>query len=291
MRVLIIGCGYVGFPLGEKLARAGHHVFGLRRSVTAAGELKSAGILPLLGDVTKPQTLLDLPHQFDWVVNCAASGGGDAETYRQLYLEGNRNVIAWLTPAPPQKYIYTSSTSVYGQNDGSVVTENDPAEPESETGRILVATENLLLAAGKKNFPVSILRLSGIYGPQRGYWLKQFLRGATRIEADAGEYVNMIHREDVIGAIVAALERAPENSLFNASDNEPVTRGAFCGWLAERLGLPEPEFVPTPGAENRKRGASNKRVSNEQLRRRLAYEFKYPTFREGYAAELAGLGR
>ena len=94
MRVLIVGCGYVGLPLGAELARRGHAVSGLRRS--AAAELRAAGIEPLPADVTRAETLRNLRRDFDWVVNCAASGGGSAEDYRQLYLEGNRNLVSWL---------------------------------------------------------------------------------------------------------------------------------------------------------------------------------------------------
>ena len=91
MRVLIIGCGYAGLPLGAELVRQGHEVFGLRR--TAPEELRAAGIEPLTADISRPDTLAKLPHDFDWVVNCAASGGGSADDYRTLYLEGNRNVV------------------------------------------------------------------------------------------------------------------------------------------------------------------------------------------------------
>ena len=118
MRVLIVGCGYVGLPLGTELVRQGHEVFGLRRSVAAEIELKSAGIFPLFADITKLEELEKLPCRFDWVVNCVAAGG-DAENYRQVYLQGTKNLIEWLAPNPPQKFVYTSSTSVYAQNDGS----------------------------------------------------------------------------------------------------------------------------------------------------------------------------
>src|ERR1041385_181617 len=108
MRVLIVGCGYVGLPLGKQLVRQGHEVFGLRRSTLADDELKTAHVKPLHADITKPDDLKKLPHDFDWVVNCAASGGGSAEDYRRLYLTGNRNLVEWLLPTPPRKYLYTS---------------------------------------------------------------------------------------------------------------------------------------------------------------------------------------
>ena len=108
MRALIVGCGYVGLPLGAELARLGHQVFGLRRSISADDQLKTAGITPLHADITQPATLEKLPRDFDWVVNCVASGGGGVEDYRQLYLQGMRNLIAWLTaghkPAPRLVY-------------------------------------------------------------------------------------------------------------------------------------------------------------------------------------------
>src|ERR1035441_2917621 len=97
MRVLIVGCGYVGLPLGVELIRQGHEVFGLRRSASAENELKAAGIQPLLGDVTQPETLASLPHEFDGVVNCVSSTGGDAESYRQVYFPGMRHIVEWLT--------------------------------------------------------------------------------------------------------------------------------------------------------------------------------------------------
>src|SRR5437868_637897 len=90
MRVLIIGAGYVGLPLAAELARRGHDVSSLRRTPPPA--LQTAGIKSLCADITQPGTLAKLPGDFDWIVNCVASGGGGAEDYRQVYLEGMRNV-------------------------------------------------------------------------------------------------------------------------------------------------------------------------------------------------------
>ncbi len=287
MRVLIVGCGYVGLPLGAELVRQGHEVFGLRRSALAETELKAAGITPLLADITRPETLAPLPRDFDWVVNCTASGGGGAEDYRKIYLEGNRNLMAWLAGSPLKKFIYTSSTSVYGQNDGSVVTEQSPVEPDAPTSRILVATEKLLLAAvAERNFPAAILRVAGIYGPTRGHSFKAFLRGEARIEGDGARVLNMIHRDDVIGAIIAALRAAKPGEIYNAADHEPVSQLNFFKWLAAELKQPMPPVIPADAEAWRRRGVTNKQVSNARLRAELKYEFQFPDFRAGYAAEL-----
>jgi nucleoside-diphosphate-sugar epimerase len=289
MRVLIVGCGYVGLPLGIELVRQGHAVSGLRRSVAAETELKRVGIQPLHADITRPETLAELPHEFDWVVNCTASGGGDAENYRNIYLEGNRNLLAWLAPAPPKKFIYTSSTSVYAQNDGSVVTETSVTEPEALTTKILVETEKLLLAAAAKGFPAVILRVAGIYGPARGHAFKQYLRGEARIEGEGARWLNMIHRDDLVGVISAALERGTPGEVYNAVDNEPVTQLKFFEWLAGELQKPLPPRVTADTETWRKRGVTNKRVSNAKLRTELNHQFKFSNFRAGYAEELRQL--
>jgi nucleoside-diphosphate-sugar epimerase len=323
-KCLIVGCGYVGLPLGAELARQGHKVFGLRRSALAEAELKAAGIVPLRADVTQPETLAKLPRNFDWVVNCAASGGGSAEDYRKTYLEGNRNLLEWLANSPPKKFLYTSSTSVYGQNDGSIVTEQSPVEPAADTANVLVETEKLLLAAAhslnpslnptarergrrlnegesdsrgrsthqpwaKQNFPAVILRVAGIYGPGRGHWFKQFLRGEARLDGSGSRWLNMMHRDDVIGVIIAALERGAPGEIYNAADNEPVTQFELFKWFAAKLNRPMPPSVPADAELWRMRGITNKRVSNSKLLTDLKYEFRYPDFRSGYAAEIARL--
>lgn len=290
MRVLIVGCGYVGVPLGTELAGLGHQVFGLRRSALADAELRAAGISPLHADITRPETLANLPRDFDWVVNCTASGGGTADDYRRVYLKGTRNLHAWLASAPPQRFVYTSSTGVYGQNDGSLVTEDSPAEPPGETGRVLVETEQVLReAAHARDLPAVILRVAGIYGPGRGFYFRNLVRGEARIEGEGRRFVNMIHRDDVVRAIIAALERGQLGEVYNACDDEPATQRDVYAWLAQQLNLPLPPSVPEDPDAPRKRGVTNKRISNQRLRAELGCVLKYPTFRDGYAVELARL--
>jgi nucleoside-diphosphate-sugar epimerase len=292
MKCLIVGCGYVGLPLGAELVRLGHEVAGLRRQASAENELKAAGIRPLVGDVTRPESLARLPHAFDWVVNCVASGGGTAEEYRRIYLQGTRHLMEWLSATPPQKFVYTGSTSVYGQTDGSPVEESSPTEPVVETAKVLRETEKLLLtAAGERKFPAVILRVAGIYGPDRGHAFKQFLKNEARIEGAGSRFLNMIHRDDLIGCLIAVLKSGRAGEIYNTVDDEPVTQANFFQWLAEELGREPPPMVPENPEADRKRGVTNKRVSNRKLKMELGHQFKYPNFRIGYSAEILRLER
>lgn len=286
MRVLIVGCGYVGMRLGADLSRLGHEVIGVRRSPEGAGELTSAGIAPVVADVTKPLELARLPGPFDWVVNAVSSTRGGVEEYRQVYLEGMRNLLHAFAAAPPRKFVFTSSTSVYGQMDGSVVDESAATEPESETSRVLVEAEQLLLEAWRaRGFSAMVLRVAGIYGPGRGHLLQQFLRGEARLEGDGSRLINMIHVEDVVGAVIAALENGNPGEIYNVADDEAVSHAEFFRWLSARLGNTMPPTAAGLEIAPRKRAATHKRVLSSKLKA-AGWRLKYPTFCEGYTAEL-----
>jgi nucleoside-diphosphate-sugar epimerase len=292
MRVLIVGCGYVGIPLGAELVKLGHEVFGLRRSADGDAELTAAGIQPLVGDITRAEDLAKLPGPFDWVVNTVSSSKGGEEEYRQVYLQGTRNLIEWLGPTALKKYVYTSSTSVYGQTDGSVVKETSPTEPASATSKLLVETENLLIhAAQSAKFPAVVLRVAGIYGPERGHLFLQYLRGEARIAGKGERIINMIHRDDVVTSIVAALKSGRAGEVYNVSDDEPVAQIHFFRWLSETLGKWMPPFATDEENAGRKRGLTNKKISNRRLKMELGVALKHPTFRQGYTAEILRLER
>ncbi len=292
MRVLIIGCGYVGIPLGAELARLGHEVFGVRRSTDADAELKAAGIHPLVADISRREDLDKLTGPFDWVINTVASSRGGAAEYEQVYLNGTRHLIDWLSANPPKKFVYTSSTGVYGQNDGSLVKESSPTEPQTDTGKILVQTEKVLFdAAQQKNFPAVILRVAGIYGPDRGHLFQQYCRNEAKIAGKGERLINMIHRDDVVGAIIAALKNGRPGEVYNAVDDEPVAQIHFFRWLSETLGKYMPPFSAEEDVAQSKRGVTQKKISNRKLKMELGYQFKYPTFRQGYTAEITRLDR
>jgi nucleoside-diphosphate-sugar epimerase len=289
MRVLIVGCGYVGLPLGKELVRLGHEVYGVRRSGAADAEMTAAGIRPVMADVSQAADVAKLPGPFDWVVNLVSSSKGGVEEYRQAYLNGTKNLIEWLQLVPPKKYVYTSSTSVYGQTDGSPVKETAGTIPRTDTGKVLLETEKFLVQAAQvKKFPAVILRVAGIYGPERGHLFQQYLKNEARIEGTGERWLNMIHVDDVVGSILAALKSGRAGEIYNAVDDEPVQQIHFFRWLSEALGKWMP---PTEEGEpkERKRGVTNKRVQNRRLKMELGYQFKHPTYRQGYTAEMIRL--
>ena len=113
-----------------------------------------------------------------------------------------------------------------------------PARPNrsAETAKFCSKRKKLLLGSGgrgrRQNFPAVILRVAGIYGPDRGHWFKQFLKNEARIEGDGSRFLNMIHRDDVIGCIIAALKNGRAGEIYNAVDDEPVSQANFFQWLA-----------------------------------------------------------
>jgi nucleoside-diphosphate-sugar epimerase len=290
MRVLIVGCGYVGMAVGERLVEAGHEVLGLRRSQSADAALRSVGIEPVQGDVTQPVEVQRWVSEVDAVVNAVSSGRGGATTYRDVYLGGVRNLLAAIRSTGRQRLVHLSSTSVYGQTDGSWVGELALTEPTTETGAWLVATERELVEAAVQGWPVVCLRVSGIYGPERGHLFRQLLQGEARVMGDGGRWLNMVHRDDVASAVVAALSAAGASTVYNVTDDEPVTQADFLGWLCAATGLPYPPTATPEALAGRKRGVTDKRVSNARLRSELGWVPRYPTFREGYRPLLQAAG-
>ncbi len=290
MRVLIVGCGYIGLPLGAELVKQGHEVTGIGRNIQSRPEAAAAGLRAINADVTDPGSLHKVGGPFDWVVNCVSSSHGGPDDYRNVYLRGTSNLITWLAGHPPKKFLYTSSTGVYGQDDGSVVKEDHETLPATEGGKILAETERTLLDAAKSNhFPAIILRVAGIYGPDRTYQLRSFIEGRARIEGKGLRHLNMIQRDDVIGAIIAALETGRPGEIYNAVDDEPVGQIHFLRWLSETLGKDMPPVAAPEELARKKRGVTDKKVSNRRLKMELGYQLKYPTFRQGYTAEIKRL--
>lgn len=249
MKFVVAGCGFVGEQLRIGLLDSGHEVVGL--SLSGTGETEACD----LSDLDSVSNIARNFGQVDGIVHCASSGrGGDrAQRYRNVYLRGCENLLAAF---PQARLIFTSSTSVYAQINGEIVDEKSPAEPAAETGRILREAEELVIANGG-----IAARLAGIYGPGRSFLLKRFLQGEAEID---GRWINQIHRDDAASALAILLEKQDARGIYNVADDTPLAQLECYEEFSRRFDLPvPPEGIPDP---NRKRGWTNKRVSNGKLR-------------------------
>jgi nucleoside-diphosphate-sugar epimerase len=267
-RILIAGCGYVGQAAADLFHAAGWGVEGWTRSATSAAGL-AAKPYPVRGvDLSQPAQVTERAAAFEAVIHCASSRGGDAEMYRQIYLDGARNLLEIF---PKSKLLFVSSTSVYARRDGSWVTEESEAKPLRQTSRVLLEAERAVLNRGG-----IVARLGGIYGPERSALLSKFLEGTAIIDPENDRFVNQVHRDDIAIALFSLLSReVPPAPVYNVVDDQPILQSECYRWLAQRLNRPLPPMGKSK--EPRKRGDSNKRVSNAKLRR-SGWTPQYPTF-------------
>ena len=271
-RILIAGCGYVGEATADLFHSAGWNVEGWVHSKESETRLSVKPYSIRTIDLSQCGEVAKYTGSFDAVIHCASSRGGDAERYRQIYLSGARHLVESF---PRARILFTSSTSVYAQRDGSFVTEQSDTKPLRETSQILLEVEKSILETGG-----IIARLAGIYGPQRSALLSKFLNGMATIDPNNDRFINQAHRDDIASALFLLLNREAQTSgqIYNVVDDQPVLQSECYRWLSQRLNRPVPPIGKSQ--QGRKRGDTNKRVSNAKLHQ-LGWSPAYPTFRDG----------
>jgi nucleoside-diphosphate-sugar epimerase len=269
-RILIAGCGYVGQATADLFHAAGWAVEGWTQSAESAAKLAAKPYRVYRIDITDEGGISMHAGVFDAIIHCASSRGGDADAYRQIYLNGARKLLDRFGGS---RMVFTSSTSVYAQRDGSWVTEESETKPAHETGRILLETEELVL--GHDGI---VARLAGIYGPGRSALLSRFLAGKAIIDPRNDRFVNQIHRDDIASALFLLLNRpSPARETYNVVDDQPILQSECYRWLAEKLNRPVPPLGSSTSPS--KRGPNNKCVSNAKLRG-IGWKPRYPSFAE-----------
>jgi nucleoside-diphosphate-sugar epimerase len=289
-RLVIVGCGYVGTAVAREACRAGLRVEALTRNPGRAAELAVLGAHPVVADLATDSWHGLLAPGADLVLNCVSSGGGGLDGYRRSYVAGMRSLLAWAQRGPAGMIVYTSSTSVYPQVGGVVVDEEAPTAGAGETGRILLDAEDLLRLGSGACGRWFIMRLAGIYGPERHHLLDQVRAGAAVITGSGAQHLNLAHRDDICAAVLAAFTAPASQAggIFNVADDAPASKGEVVRWLAEKLGRPAPRF--TGGAASARRGFASppdRLISNARLKAKFGWKPRYPSFREGYAPILS----
>ncbi len=290
VRKLIVGCGYVGKRIARAWLDGGSSVYAVTRSPERAATLGQIGIEPIVADVTVPDSLTALP-EVDTVLYAVGFDRNASRTSRtsrtiwDVYVDGLSAVLEGLKSSQIKRFIYISSTGVYGQDDGSWVDEDSPCEPIREGGLACLAAESRLRGHPLGQVSV-VLRLAGIYGPGR-VPRKTDLESTRPFRAATTGYLNLIHVDDVVQAVLASERIEPTPRLYVISDGCPVPRLEYYRELSRLLGVGETTFCPPDSASAAaQRSRASKRIRSDRAIRELEMRLFYPSYKEGLAAIL-----
>lgn len=284
--VIIFGCGYVGMELARRCLNLGWSVSALTRNPQKVAEAKDLGLHTVQGSLHESGWWDQLPGDFDHVVNCVGAASPSIDGYRDSYLNGMHSVLGWIKQngSRVNNLVFTSSSSVYPQTDGSLVNEKSDTSGASERGQILVNAEQACLhASAELAKRCSVIRYSGLYGPGRHLLVDKIRRGDS-MSGCPHRILNLIHRDDAASALLAILEAedSVDGGIFNACDGQHATRGEISNWVADRVGVQAPEFI----------GASedhgpNRRVENSKIKKVFGWVPQFADFQTGYEDFLA----
>jgi nucleoside-diphosphate-sugar epimerase len=282
MHVLVAGCGWLGTEIARRLVERGARVTGIRRDPGRAESLAVLGVTPLALDLAAPGAAESLPAA-DAIVACQSASGSGEAAYRAAYVDANRALLAAALRTGARAFVYTGSTGVFGQRDGSDVGEATAPDPSGATGRVLVEAERLVTGAARTELRASVLRLSGLYGPGRSGIVARVRSGALALGPGDGAWMNFCHRDDAATFVLAALDRAAPGAIHHGSDAEPARRREVVEWIARRLGIePRRAEAGEPGP--------NRRILSAATREALGVTLAFPSFRDGLAPLLPPTG-
>jgi nucleoside-diphosphate-sugar epimerase len=273
MHVLVAGCGWVGTAVARRLVARGDRVTGIRRDPGRAASLASIGVIPLAADLAAEGAERLLPPA-DAILACQSAGSDAEEGYRRAYVDANRTLLAFAGRAGVKAFVYTGSTGVFGQEDGSDVDEATPPRPSTANGEVLAEAERLVLEAASAGLRAAVLRLSGLYGAGRTGIAERVRSGQLALGPGDDAWMNFCHLDDAAAFAVAALDRARAGAIHHGSDAEPARRREVVEWIAARLG------IPAPRGGSARRGP-NRRVLSAATREALGVTLAHPSFRDG----------
>lgn len=281
--IAMIGLGDLGTAVALRLLDEGARVTGVRRGSEAPARVEL-----LRADLGDCAALAALPEDIEAMVVSITPDRYDVEGYRATYLAAARNLASALTGRPLVRVLWVSSTSVYGAPIGSAqvgmeLDESVPARPASERGGVLLEAEEALAAGG---WPVTAVRLAGIYGPGRHALIERARQGRGA-PAEPVHWTNRIHRDDAADALVFLLRQAFSGvelpGVVIGSDGASAPRHEVLAWLADRLGV----ALTTVEDDD---GRSPSRRLRPRVLQELGFSWRYPDYRAGYGAMLRGSG-
>jgi len=280
-RVVILGCGYVGSHLARAALAAGRPVRVCARGTGKLAPLGALGAEIKYLDVRTPKQLpLALASSQGACVIYSIPAAATSPPGHAL-----RGALQAAYGAGCACFIYLSSSGLYGANpdDDVWVDEDTPVAHDDPAMTNALADEFELDNCSFERLRIVTLRLAPVYGPNRGV-RERLRKGDYRLFDDGSHATSRIYIDDLVAIVQAAEERGEHKSKYLVADDEPTTQGAYAQWLCERLKLPLPpsRAIFEPGAPQV--AHRNRKIRNAKLKRELAIELRYPSFREGEAA-------
>lgn len=280
---LVLGCGYLGHRVARNWLARGYRVSAVTRSKARAIELARDSITPIVADISTDAPI-EAEGTFDSVLFAVGFDRSTDQTVREVYVDGLAKVLHWLGATPPRRFLYISSTGVYGDSQGEWVDEDSACQPQRDGGKACLEAESLLKSSPsiERSF---VLRLAGIYGPGRLPNRRDLLAGKP-IAASENGFLNLIHVDDAATAVDLVLSKCEPPQTFNVTDGSPVVRGDYYREVAKQVGAAPPTFDASAPSERRSRSSADKRVSNARIVRELGFTPQYASYREGIAQSL-----
>ena len=271
IKAAILGCGYVGTAVARRWSDQGIHVTVTTTRRDRVNDLHS------IAEEVKVVHGSDLAAVSDLLLGqdvlLIAVAGGRKAGHEAVYLDTAKTVLAALDQAPHlRQIIYTSSFSVYGHHQGQWVTEDAPVYPATDNTKVLATTEQTILSAATPDRKVCVLRLGGIYGPNRELQ-KIYSRAAGSVRPGAGtEGSNWVHRDDIVGVIDFAQNHGL-TGIYNVVQDEVLTSRELIDRVCQAHNMPPVTWDPSRPSER----PHNVRVSNQKLKA-AGYQFQHPNF-------------
>jgi nucleoside-diphosphate-sugar epimerase len=283
-KLLIVGCGDVARRALPELRRR-HRVAALVRARDP--ELAAAGVELVDGDLDRADTLAAIPGGALRIAHLAPPAEGGARDLRTRALLAALETAAQRGGMLPQRFVYLSTSGVYGDCAGERVDESRVPFPQTERAARRLDAERALLAWGERGgVEVVILRVPGIYAADR-LPLERLRRGVPALRAEDDVYTSHIHADDLAAVVIAALERDGARGVYNASDDSEIMTGDWFDLVADRTGLPRPARVARAEAATLIPPAQlsfmseSRRLVNRRMKDELGVRLRYPTVADG----------
>jgi nucleoside-diphosphate-sugar epimerase len=294
-RVLIVGCGDVGLRTAGQLGAPQSQrvrLMALTSSPERVRLLRACGITPLQGNLDDPASLKRLGGMAHRVIHLAPpptdrQGASDRDPRSLALLRALRLRSA------PHALVYGSTTGVYGNCGGQRVDETRTVNPHTPRAQRRVDAENLMRFLGRSGVRVSILRIPGIYAPDResGTPRERLQRGTPVLVAKEDVYTNHIHANDLARACAAALWRGKPQRVVNVTDDTDLKMGDYFDLAASLYGLPKPPRISRDDANTAlplmllSFMSESRRLDNTRMKQELRLQLRYPHVRDGLSPQ------